>query len=215
MREGRWQWSLALLGSTLLALLASGLVNYPFKGRLILFLIPSTLLAIGKGLEYLVHLLPLRRPWSLAAGLFGACALLWAPVSSTSEALAQRRSFPYREDLKPVLASMQKQGRPDDFVVLYDQVGITYEYYAPFYGLDNGDALRLENNRNHPRRYRREMDALPRDQRTWLVFSSVLDMPDGTDVRTFLLDYVREGGGTVLEQYNADEVSFADLVVPR
>ena len=40
----------------------------------------------------------------------------------------------------------------------------------------------------------------------------IITSHDGTDVRTYMLDYVMESGGTILAQYNYDKVSFADLV---
>jgi hypothetical protein len=59
------------------------------------------------------------------------------------------------------------------------------------------------------------LDQLPGQRRTWFIFSSVLDMPDDTDVRTFLLDYATRSGGQILEQYNYDAVSFADLILTK
>lgn len=214
-RRGLWQWSLVLLGTLVLPLVASGVINYPFKGRLILFLVPVLYLAMGEGLDWLTRLARSRRWYVQALGGIAVIALLWSPVSGTLAVLGQRRSTPYREDLKPVLAFVQQHWRPDDLIVVYDQASITYEYYAPFHGLATAQHLFLENHRNNPRRYRLALDALPGQQRTWFIFSSVLDMPDDTDVRTFLLDYAVASGGKVLEQYNYDSVSFADLVLTK
>jgi len=80
---------------------------------------------------------------------------------------------------------------------------------------DRAESIVLENHRKHPRRYRLALDELPAQARTWFIFSSVLDMPDDTDVRTFLLDYATGSGGQILEQYNYDAVSFADLVLTK
>jgi len=214
-RRGLWQWSLVLLGTLVLPLVASGVINYPFKGRLILFLVPVLYLAMGEGLEWLARLIRSSHWVVRALKVLAVAALLWSPFSETVNALGQRRSTPYREDLKPVLAYVQQHRQPGDLIVVYDQASITYEYYAPFYGLRDADSVILENNRNNPRRYRRVLDALPVQTRTWFIFSSVLDMPDDTDVRTFLLEHVVRSGGQVLQQINYDAVSFADLVLTR
>ncbi|HEY5983046.1 MAG TPA: glycosyltransferase family 39 protein, partial [Anaerolineales bacterium] len=208
----QWQWSLALFGTVLLTLAASGAVNYPFKGRLILFLVPVALLAMGEGIDRLALILGTRRWFDHVLVALLVLALLWSPAQNAYDTLSPRRSAPYREDIKPVLAFMQQNWRAGDLVVLYDQAWITYEFYAPFYGLKDAEVWRLEADRNHPRQYRLAMDKLPHGRRTWFVFSSVLDVPDGTDVRTYMLDYVMESGGTILAQYNYDKVSFADLV---
>jgi len=214
-RRGPWQWSLVLLGTLLLPLVASGVINYPFKGRLILFLVPVLYLAMGEGLDWLARLARPRRWYVQGLGGLAVIALLWSPVSETLAVLGQRRSTPYREDLKPVLAFVQQHGQPDDLIVVYDQASITYEYYAQFYGLGSAESIVLENHRNNPRRYRLALDELPEQTRTWFIFSSVLDMPDDADVRTFLLDYATRSGGQILEQYNYDAISFADLILTK
>lgn len=214
-RRGLWQWSLVLMGTLVLPLVASGVINYPFKGRLILFLVPVLYLAFGEGLDWLARLLPSPH-WAVRVlKVLAVVALLWSPFSETASALGQRRSTPYREDLKPVLAYVQQHWQPGDLIVVYDQASITYQYYAPFYGLGDADQVTLENHRNNPRRYRLALDELPGQTRTWFIFSSVLDMPDDTDVRTFLLDYATRSGGRILEQVNHDGVSFADLVLTK
>jgi hypothetical protein len=214
-RRGLWPWSLVLMGTFVLPLVASGVINYPFKGRLILFLVPVLYLGMGEGLDGLARLLRSPRWYAKALTGVAVIALLWSPFSETLEALGKRRSTPYREDLKPVLAFVQQHWQPEDLVVVYDQASVTYEYYAPFYGLAEAQLLGLENDRNHPRRYRRVLDELPAHRRTWFIFSNVLDISDDMDVRTFLLNYATRSGGQILDQYNYDAVSYADLVLTK
>jgi hypothetical protein len=200
------------LASTAASLAASALVNYPFKGRLILFLVPSTLLAIGEGLDEFIRLLGSRR-WIVQVLSWPLIVfLLWGPALNTYGLVTQPRYAPYKEDIKPVLAFIQTHWRPGDFVVVYDQASPTYAYYAAFYGL-NADATVLANVRNHPRRYKIAIDALPRQQRIWFIFSNVLDTKSGPDVREYILDHVDKTGGQRLESYAYDNVSRADLVI--
>jgi hypothetical protein len=212
--RGKWQWSFLLLGSMLATLLASGIANYPFKGRLILFLVPSTLLAIGEGIEGLA--LWLKSSAALTRGLqwLLVAYLLWVPAGVTYFNVLQPRSFPYKEDIKPVLSFVQQHREKDDLIVVYDQAATTYEYYAPFYDLADAQTIMLDNYRKQPPKYRYAIDDLPKQQRIWIVFSNVLDTQGGVDVRTFILDYIKKIGGQIIEQYSVtDGISSAHLVV--
>jgi hypothetical protein len=206
------EWSVVLLASTAATLAASALVNYPFKGRLILFLVPSTLLAIGEGLEASLRLFGSRRWIAQVLGWPLIVLLLWGPALNTYGVLSQPRYAPYKEDIKPVLGFVQAHWRPGDLVVVDDQASPTYAYYAALYGL-KADAPVLANVRNHPRRYKIAIDALPRQQRIWFIFSNILDTKSGPDVREYILDYVDKTGGQRLESYAYDNVSLADLVI--
>lgn len=73
----------------------------------------------------------------------------------------------------------------------------------------------MPEDRNHPRKYLRAIDGLPSQRRTWFIFSSVLDVPDGTDVRTYILNNIKKSDGQILEHFNDNPVLFADLVVVR
>src|SRR5262249_49384529 len=66
----RWDLVLAFTLPILFALLASAVINYPFKGRLIFFLIPGLCLALGEGLER-VYLLLIKWPWLAYAAWIG------------------------------------------------------------------------------------------------------------------------------------------------
>lgn len=214
--RGQWQWSALLFGSMLVTLLASGAVNYPFKGRLILFLVPGTLLAMGEGIERLT--LWLRSSAALAGGLRWVLVgyLLWIPASVTYFNVLQPRSFPYKEDIKPALSFVQQQREPDDLIVVDHQASLSFEYYAPFYDLDHAKTIVLESNRKQPQRYRNAIDDLPRQQRIWFIFSNVLDTQGGVDVRSFILNYVHTIGGQILEEYSVSGgISSAHLVILR
>jgi hypothetical protein len=176
--------------------------------------VPSTLLAIGEGIEGLA--LWLKSSAALTRGLqwLLVAYLLWVPAGVTYFNVLQPRSFPYKEDIKPVLSFVQQHREKDDLIVVYDQAATTYEYYAPFYDLADAQTIMLDNYRKQPPKYRYAIDDLPKQQRIWIVFSNVLDTQGGVDVRTFILDYIKKIGGQIIEQYSVtDGISSAHLVV--
>jgi type IV secretory pathway VirB2 component (pilin) len=211
--RNKWEWGLLVIATTGATLAASEFVHYPFKGRLILFLVPTTLLVLGEGLERLVALLRSRRWLAQGASWLLAALFLAGPAESALMGITEPRYLPYREDIKPVLSFMKDHWLPGDMVVVYDQATITYKYYAPFYGLEGAETLALKDDRNHPRRYNRVIDALPRERRIWFVFSNVLDTKAGPDVRSYLIEYMVANGAQEIQQYSFDGVSMADLVV--
>jgi hypothetical protein len=143
-----------------------------------------------------------------------AVFLLWGPVSSTYDYLLQPRAFPYKEDIKPVMLYVEQHKEANDQVVVYDQAAVTYEYYAPFYGLNDLPAIYLGDYRKKPTKYRLVVDALPKNQRVWFIFSNVLATLNDTSDRSYIFDYLSTKGGHIIEQYGGnDTFSSAYLVI--
>lgn len=213
-RRGQWQWAAWLVGSVLFTLLGSATANYPFKGRLILFLVPAALLAMGEGVSAVARLLHAYP--ALNGTLTGmiAISLLWTPIGTTLGMLRQPRSTPYPEDIKPVLEFIRENGQADDLVVVYDQAAPTYAYYAPFYELSGNPTLYLPEWRQEPRKYLGFIDALPKNRRIWIVFSAVLGLKGDVNARDYMLDYVRSIGGDVIKEINVSGgISSGHLIV--
>ena len=105
-------WLVAL--PTVLALGASAVSLYPFRGRLLLFLVPSTLILMGWGLE--AGTPPGRRRWATslagwtAAVAFAGCA---AAIS------LQWARAPAREELRPLLERVAAEASPGDAIYVH------------------------------------------------------------------------------------------------
>jgi hypothetical protein len=212
--RGKWQWTAWLLGSILFTLLGSAVANYPFKGRLILFLIPAALLGVGEGIESIASYLKARPILGRTALWITALFLLWTPAYSAWSGLMQPRSAPYKEDIKPVLIYIQEHKQPSDWIVVYQQASVTYSFYAPFFDLDRHQTIILPDYRKQPRKYEKIVDVLPENQRIWFVFSGVLDNKDNVNERSFILDYIGSSGGQILQEYGVDNlISSVHLVI--
>jgi Dolichyl-phosphate-mannose-protein mannosyltransferase len=116
---------------TLLATLgASALHQYPFRARLILFLVPFVLLALAALVQQL-HDLPWRRigPW-LAAGL--AVAILWTPLRLSARVFLRPDNY---QDVRNALQYLSDHREPGDHILLSQWTYPAYRFYAPRLGL--------------------------------------------------------------------------------
>jgi Dolichyl-phosphate-mannose-protein mannosyltransferase len=210
----KWPWSFIFLGSMIFTFLASGIANYPFKGRLILFLAPSTLLAIGAGIDGFALILKTSTLLSHGIRWLLTVYLLMGPIISTIGYLQEPRAYPFQEDIKPAMSYVEQHIEANDQFVIYDQAVVTYKYYAPFYDLNNFHAIYLGDYRKKPINYNLVVDALPKNQRIWFIFSNVYKTRNEISDRTYIFDYLESIGGQIIEQYGGtDTFSSAYLVI--
>lgn len=116
---------------TLAAVLgASALHQYPFRARLILFLVPFVFIAVAALVQQL-HELPLRRtgPW-LAAGL--AIILAWAPLRLSLHTLRHPNNY---QDIRGALQYIADHRQPGDHAMFSSWTYPAYSFYAPRTGL--------------------------------------------------------------------------------
>ena len=116
---------------TLMAVLgASALHQYPFRARLILFLVPFVFLALAALVQQL-HELPLRRaaPW-LAAGL--AAGVLWMPLRLSLHFVRHPHNY---QDIRGALQFIADHRQPGDHAMLSSWTYPAYSFYAPRTGL--------------------------------------------------------------------------------
>jgi len=212
----KWSWSIILFGSMIFTFLASGIANYPFKGRLILFLAPGTLLAIGAGIDGLALILKTSPFLSHGFRWLLTAYLLVGPIISAYSYLQEPRAYPFQEDIKPAMSYVEQHLEANDQFVIYDQAAVTYQYYAPFFGLNNFYTIYLGDYRKKPINYNLVIDALPKNQRIWFIFSNVLKTRDNISDRSYIFDYLKSIGGQIIGQYGgADTFSSAYLVIIR
>jgi hypothetical protein len=213
-REKKWQWILALTIPIGLNILVSGFQKYPFHGRLILYLLPLIFIVLGKGIDFLINLMPNR---VLANTAFAAMLLLLLqPVIPTTSSYLITHSY-LQDDLKPVLAFVEENKQADDLIYLYHYVEPQYAYYAPRYHLERSSFVVGQNNSADGKKYQEELAALPRGQRIWFVFSFVHEarIRKGVkrDEREYILKYLQENGRLLEEDYSRNNVSSVHLFI--
>ncbi len=186
-----WGWlrrrrELVLIGAPLLlALGASAARLYPFQGRLILFLVPSTIVLAAWGLEAGLAASATRRDGGAMAegarragvgsiaGVTLASAALGL-IAATGFALAQWLRAPYREELRPVLERVAEAASPGDVVYLHSgaqHAALFYERTCAACRIEAATVVRGSFLAGRPEAIEAELARLPAAGRLWAVFS--------------------------------------------
>ncbi|MDH3733662.1 MAG: glycosyltransferase family 39 protein [Gemmatimonadota bacterium] len=166
----------------LLALLAAAIRLYPFKGRLILFLVPATIVLIAWGLEAAVSSRPVAggTPADAPPGPARAVARLGGFAAGTllvvcsSVILAQWLAQPGREELRPVLQHVVANAEPGDVIYLHSGAQHAYLFYertCESCRVEPGSIVRGGFLSGQDEAIARDLSQLPRTGRVWLVFA--------------------------------------------
>jgi hypothetical protein len=159
----RWPVAVALAVPAALVLFASALHKYPFGGRLVLFLVPASVLLVAQGAWALYEAARERNRFaavSLLALLVGANA--WQSLDSL-------RRPARAEQLKSALDDARPAMRPGDRVHVYYGAAPAFDFYTRGRPLPAGCVTIGREHRDDPAGYRAELSALR--GRVWVVFS--------------------------------------------
>lgn len=159
--QGRPPLARAAILTVLLAYLASALRSYPLSGRLALYLSPYLYLAVAAGAERLCR----GRRGLLTLAVIG---LLAGPFLAVNAPLALEPIR--REELKPLLAILEKRLEPDDCIAVYYKARRAFDFYWGRYKLGPPERVLPGTDREEP-------FYLPpgrvSGRRVWLVISHV------------------------------------------
>jgi len=154
--------ALLLLGPVVVALAAAVAQEYPFRGRLVFYLIPGLLLSIAAGAEWIRRAAGRLHP-SVGGALMAA--LLVPPVAALAEAPP-----PYEvEPSRTMLGYLERHRRPGDAVHVFTLSRIGVLFYGPRYGLRPGEWTTSTCDRNDTRAYLRDVDRYRGLGRLWLL----------------------------------------------
>ena len=167
---------LAPVGVTLAAACAH---QYPFADRLVLFLVPSLLLAVAEGLAVLVAFAVARA--GAAADALSVVALSVVTLPALYPVVASPP--PYKvEDLKPVMEYVAAQkatsGHAEDRVFVYYGAKAAFSYYAARFGWAPADYSLAPCHRGNARAYLFDLERLGAGHRMWLVMAHAIPYYD-------------------------------------
>ena len=193
-RRDRRVFSL-LIGPLLVTLLASALHQYPFGGRVNLFLVPLLLIATAEGADWVLSFVSPRaaRALRISLPMFPIVLALGVGTSRPAYHIYQH------EQTAPVLAHIQTHRMANDRLYIYYAAEKAHQYYTARSGLDSMSAVVGGCHRGDGRAYLREVDAFRGEERAWFFFSH-----PRFHERTAILAYL-ERIGTRLD--TAEEVS--------
>ncbi|HEY6103219.1 MAG TPA: hypothetical protein VI007_08355 [bacterium] len=146
------------------ALLAALVGRYPFQNRLILFALPLLALLAGAGAEY-VRKGARNSPAILV--LFTGL-LLFSPVFISLSRLTRPNGL---EEIRPVIAYMQRHSLPDDVAYLTPSAKWAYRYYAPRIGFNPRQVVIGDYDREDWRGVAADLDQVRSRGRVWVVLS--------------------------------------------
>jgi hypothetical protein len=172
--------ALLLLGPFIVCMAAAVAQQYPFRGRLMVWLLPSLLLVVAAGAEWL------RRQTGSFHPVFGGAlmiVLFVPPVLALAVAPP-----PYEIEHHRELLSYLKQHRgPGDpvYVLQLQQIGTSF--YVPRYGLQRGEWRTGVCDENETRAYIKDVDRYRGVPRLWVLSGSGRPLrPVHASVRNYL-----------------------------
>jgi hypothetical protein len=149
-------------------LIASAFEKYPFRERLLLFLVPSMLLLIVEGIAAIQE----------RTGRYGAivavCVLGVIGYEPVRLAASHVRHPVWREETKPVLAYIRSHWQRGDRMYVYYGGRRSFWYYGPAFGFGSEDAVIGSESRKDFELYGREVDRFKGEQRVWIYFAHIL-----------------------------------------
>jgi hypothetical protein len=156
---------LLLVTPILFVLLASILHQYPFKSRMILFIVPSLAAVIGAGLDWLFE--DSRR----CVGIAVLILLAISPVTST---VTYAISTPQRNDIRSSIAYAGSHSQPGDIDYVYPYCQYGFDYYKSRFGLRS--AVPIVGTQDVPSwdAYTAELSKLS-NHRVWVFFEDTTD----------------------------------------
>jgi hypothetical protein len=190
-----------LLLPVAITLVASGFHIYPFTDRFLLFLVPSFLLLIAEGAEYIRDKTKSSAP--LIGGLLIGLLLLHPALSAANHAVTQK---PYaskpNEDIKTVMHYMHEHKKNGDAIYLYYASKFAFKYYEKCYGFKDSEYIVGTFSRRDGKGYIQDLNKLRGKGRVWFLFSHALTSTgfDEEKLFVFYLDTI----GTRLDYLKAD-----------
>jgi hypothetical protein len=154
--------ALLVLCPVMIVMAAAVAQQYPFLGRLLMFIVPSTLLAIAAGIDA-VRRLAMRLHPAAAALVVAAC--LAAPLLALVQAPP-----PYRIDRTPeALAYLQQHRQPGDVVYVWPISKVVVNHYGPASGITPDMWITAPCHRDDVRGYLRDVDRFRGTRRFWIL----------------------------------------------
>ena len=222
-----------ILSPVLFTAIASGLHKYPFKGQLILFIIPAILLIVAHGA---IEIAKVTQPKHKLLGIAFIALLFFYPVYYAALNLNDPNRYPafeyqrVREDIKPVLDYVEENYRPGDTIYVYYAAQYAVKYYLDRYSfaeLQQGEPVLAPPPPNwfepvlpsYPPgliagKYSRddwqifidELRQLQGSNRVWLIFAHAIDRRSELDEEDVFLGFA-DTLGTQIDRYQGVEAA--------
>ena len=178
-----------LMFPVIVLLLASTFRFYPFRGRLVLFILPITYLFISEGIsQFIKYFYPHKRLLAVFIVIF----LLLYPVFNGISYLFKPI---LREESRPVIEYCLANKEKDDKIYVYPHAKRAFEYYTRELSLEPLPSVPIS--RKNTGEYIKELEKLRGTGRVWFIFSHTIQ--DEDELFLTYLDYI----ASQLDSYQA------------
>ena len=154
---------LILLSPVFLALLASGFHRYPFRGRFLLFAVPSLLFLVAEGVQHIKN----HSSAVVRTALVGL--LFFHPLYLAGYHLVRPHT---KEETRPAINYVRERIQDGDVLHLYHASQYAFKYYAARYGFDDDDYV-VGVDAFDWGDYVSDLDKLGGEERVWILFSHI------------------------------------------
>jgi hypothetical protein len=169
-----------LLASIAVALAAAVAHQYPFRGRLLCYLLPGILLTISAGVEWI------RRQLSRGHGSLGWAAMLGLAVPPVIAIVTTPPPYDI-EHHRDILAYLERHRQPGGVLYVFPLSRVGALFYGPRFGLAPGAWTTAVCDRDDTRAYLRDVDRFRGVRRLWVISAgAVVLRPAREAVRDYL-----------------------------
>ena len=119
---------LALLSPAIVTLAAAYLHQYPFRERLILFLVPYMVLILSSGMAWTLDV-QLRPRYCQVLG-WGLALMLLVPPTAQTVSLIFRPNRDIGDRLRPLIEHIDENFRPQDTIYVFSAADTAFNYYT-------------------------------------------------------------------------------------
>jgi hypothetical protein len=148
---------------------SGSLDSYPLPGRVVLFLVPAAMILVAAGVGWMAR--TADRDRRLLAGVMAAFLLVSLAVDAASRPAHRIRLH----ELRPLVATIARDGRPDDLLVLNTRAMPVFRYYVRRLEAGSSFVDRLEvvelPGTNRWDVYEGRLQALPGGSRVWVLYA--------------------------------------------
>ena len=158
-----------------MTIVASYLHKYPFRERLILFLVPFALIIIAEGIVFWLTQFRSRYRYLFPVGCLVAISLLSPPLIISSQAIINPSHFHF-DHIRPAIEYIKSNQQPEDVIYVFPRAQGQFLYYASRYGFSPenyiwGTQKLPDKDSPNQKQYLEEISQLKGKQRIWFLLS--------------------------------------------
>ena len=178
-------------------LAASSFELYPITERLLLFFVPFAILGFYGGILYLCKDYFKKNIFILLI-IFLSIIII---TPSFSYLITSTANPLINEDIRGTMQYISNNGAEGDLIFVYSMAYPAFQYYETKYDMDKFEIIEGESACENWNNFTMEIDSIPKDSDTWLIFTRILSESNTKKLISYLDDYYSSTEIIVIDQY--------------